>query len=288
MFRFRTQTRVLRTNTLAGACRLARLRSDARFVRLPASRPVLACGGERVLRAVDTASDNDDVRAARYHARRRVVLLPERVSARGKLHSRCHHDRSTSSLFVRSDRAHRYVAEHSPARGGCHSCRQFRVLRRERSWKIAFRAHLSEQHYADVAVAGGASLPQTVDDSWPRNGVRVDDVGPRGDGVHASGRLRDNRVANIGKLAVLKQQKLVLVRKRAQLRATARCPAAHRVGVRLETADLRADRICKREQLRHRRHIGGHAQIAALRAHDFQQTAPSCVFNQRRALSIRQ
>jgi len=117
--------------------------------------------------------------------------------------------------------------------------------------------------------------PQMQIEPPPIDSVRFDYVRPRRDAVD-SGREQahhrvHHRVPDVGELAVLEDEELLLFRQRAQLRHQLRREVGHDVHVRLEQADVRSDRVRQRAHFRRRRHVGAHAQASLLAHHQGQQ-----------------
>ncbi len=77
------------------------------------------------------------------------------------------------------------------------------------SSQCALAAHLCQQQAAPTL--GQANGLKAVDDAWPRHQVCVGDVGPVGNVVDATSVLAHHSVANVSKLAVLKDQEVVLL-----------------------------------------------------------------------------
>lgn len=93
-------------------------------------------------------------------------------------------------------------------------------------------AHLGEDE--DAAPERSSGLPEPIEDPRAGHRVRVGDVRPAGDLVNAAAVLQMNRIANVGKLAVLKDDEIVFVGEARKLGRQRRSKVIHNVNVRLQ------------------------------------------------------
>lgn len=105
---------------------------------------------------------------------------------------------------------------------------------------------------------------QSGDDSRSGDCVRVDDVAPRRDSLHAASILVRHGRADVGELAVLEEEEAVAARQLLQLRHDGRREVGEDVHVRLQHADVRAGLVGQAKQIGRGGDVGGETEVALL------------------------
>mmetsp|Transcript_1821 Transcript_1821/g.4122 ORF Transcript_1821/g.4122 Transcript_1821/m.4122 type:complete len:229 (-) Transcript_1821:853-1539(-) len=209
---------------------------DRRLVRRPASGAVFFSRCRGVSRLVNAATDDDDVAAVfNDDVVRGVVLLAHGIATDLELYARGHVNQTLTPL-----RLPRLGV------GGNETHDKVWVLRRHANRGVgvftlghrALGAHFSEQE--QTAALGEADRFQTIDDATPRDDVRVSDVTPVCNLVHAASVLTDDGVANVCKLAIFENQKVVLLRNSHELFTKSIGEIRVEIAMRLEHANLRS------------------------------------------------
>ena len=246
----------------------------------PPCLAVLLRGGTRVRGFHDPPPDDDDVAPFLDHdPLRRVVLLSQRVAARRQLHPGGHVDEARRGRdgpgagALRDEAADKVQV--GLGRGGDLGC-VGPVGQR------AGRRHLREQQQAPLLAFSDGLEP--VDDSGAREQVRVRQVRPVGDLKGPGTVLRDDGVSDVGKLAVLEDHKVVLLRQSRQLGRILRAPAVLGVDVGLEHRDVRARSVGEGQDRIRRRHVGRDGEVCSFAAHQLEQGPPGGALGQGGAL----
>mmetsp|Transcript_26439 Transcript_26439/g.86717 ORF Transcript_26439/g.86717 Transcript_26439/m.86717 type:complete len:213 (-) Transcript_26439:550-1188(-) len=119
--------------------------------------------------------------------------------------------------------------------------------------------------------------------------MRVCEIAPVCNLVHSRGVLHRHGVSDVRKLAVLKDEKVVLFRERCE-RWPKGCGVeiGVDVDVRLEAADVRSDGVRHGEQLRGGVDVRRHAQVGLLARHALQEPLRARALSHRRTLLVPQ
>lgn len=212
------------------------------LIRLPGGLPILLGLLDRILRFNNAPSDNNHITARVLHeVLRRAILLSQRIAAAAQSHSRAHDDEVLVVAAV-AHRALRNKANDEIAMGASHRDGFRAVLP---PTETAGAAHLREHQEPAVVGLLARDVAQPADDALAGHGVRVRDVCPGRNVVDAGAVLQLHGAADVGELAVLKDEEVVADGEGGERGGEGgnggRCGEGDDVDVCFDEAELRAE-----------------------------------------------
>lgn len=205
------------------------LLTDALQVGVPARLTVsLRLNLDLIGVAIDTTADNDHVTAALDNdLLRGAILLAERIALDVQTNAWGHDDKVFVVVLV-----HLVLSNETKDKVFVAARHRDRLSGVRALGQCALGRHLGKKE--QTAAKRETHFAETVDDALAGNRVRVGDVRPRSNLVDTFAVLVFDRVANISKLAVLKDQKVVTLRQLAQLVDQFLIKIVHDVDMRLQ------------------------------------------------------
>mmetsp|Transcript_8922 Transcript_8922/g.22928 ORF Transcript_8922/g.22928 Transcript_8922/m.22928 type:complete len:246 (-) Transcript_8922:1142-1879(-) len=208
-------------------------------VGVPPCLLILLRSFARVLCLVYASADDYNVGSSFDCGLRVVVLLSQAVPALAQLDSWRHlHEALVWAMVCPLVWVHADEANHEVLVLLRHGRRRLGVFTRRHG---SLRAHLGEEQQAQAFLH--SRKLEALDDAGAGNNVRVYDVRPRGDLVHAAGELGRDCVPDVGELPVLKDEEVVLLREASQALGRGVVPVVEDVDVGLDAAHVGADRV---------------------------------------------
>lgn len=252
----------------------AELVLDALKVGVPASISVALTLSDRVSTLTKKASaNNDDVGAALDHRVDGAVLLAKTITLIIKTHAGGQDQkvlvRGLIHTVLRNEAKDKLLVVFSNLNG---------LLGVLASGQRSLAGKLGQHDEATVGtgvlghVLGGSGL-ESLDNAVAGDTVRVRDVSPLHNAVDAAGVLVLDGGANVCKLAVLKQHKVVLVRQGHQrLNGTRVGEVRDDVNVGLDHDDVGAKLVGQGKQLGRGGHVERCAQVGLFGGHEIEQS----------------